>query len=372
MLDFDKLDLLFDNADGEPPLHMALYDRRVLVPLTMVPSMQELAIERDVDEAAVHRMAEQGWFVVSVGNSADGGPGIPLFVISRIALFKQLERNGWSGRELRAFAEYEDTMVDEIYTTDELSYEDDDVLLLLNDLEESLRHNYTTLRMIDNPTTRTEEDASWSLNIPREQVEDQIAILKANQEYLARLAEAHAAPPMEVKKHAFKLRFRNEMIRVMLNAQERKKAEYGYSFFVQFSGLQNPMVGDFGDGVDWQATLTRPWSAEDGLPIRLPGVVLHGDQVTINGSPQPARYDDLWKQFDLETYFRIRAEIAYSRICLHCLKKLPDTAVQSKKYCGDRCRNTAKQRRHRESSPRKVQESQIKYWTSVGEMMKRS
>ena len=50
---------------------------------------------------------------------------------SRIGVLLKLERNGYSQSELRMVAEYEDWLVENILTTEDLAYSDDDLETLV-------------------------------------------------------------------------------------------------------------------------------------------------------------------------------------------------------------------------------------------------
>ena len=51
--------------------------------------------------------------------------------------------------------------------------------------------------------------------------------------------------------------------------------------------------------------------------------------------------------------------------CLSCLAALPAGAHMKKRFCGERCKNAAKQRRHRERNPEAVDRARKRYWTSL-------
>ena len=85
--------------------------------------------------------------------------------------------------------------------------------------------------------------------------------------------------------------------------------------------------------------------------------------MTLTKLATPREYERLWNEYHLDEYFHVRARLAQERLCLHCLKPLPQDAKESKRYCSDTCRGAAKMQRFRQNSPDKYLAIQERYWT---------
>jgi hypothetical protein len=152
---------------------------------------------------------------------------------------------------------------------------------------------------------------------------------------------------------------------------DRDKLRNGYSPCVQCrSQSWNAEEGFRAGEIDWKGTVKTALAQGEGAepPIRVPGFLLRADRVVSTRTLRPGEYANVWKAHDLDSYLEAWAEIRGERRCLNCFQALPDGADGRKRFCGDRCRNAARQRRLRERNPEAVERAQKKYWTSLDEL----
>jgi hypothetical protein len=363
---------------GVPPL-IASFDRRVLYPIDMVPHMLECETGETLDPSRINELAERGWFSLLVSDhTGEAVTGVPQYVLSRIGLFLKLEKRGYRDAELRAFTDYEDAMVEDIYTTDELAYEDDDLVLLLNIYGAQAEILENSIRVIDDPKWQP-ESGGWRSGGDRATYENELRVLRRSINTLESYTKRGIPPGEErrVAKAAFHVRWWDEFVRISMTEQDRQPLEAGYSFFIMFdrSATQSwppPEKYVPPGAIDWPATLRRPWVAEsDPQIIRLPGLVVEDGDVRLLGSANPTRYQELWREYDLEGMHRARAEALEQTLCLHCFDELPKPVNPRKKFCSESCRNAAKQKRFRERRPMRDLEHKRRYYSSLPEIKER-
>jgi hypothetical protein len=165
---------------------------------------------------------------------------------------------------------------------------------------------------------------------------------------------------------AFRVRARNEWVRLTMLESDRAQMRHGLSPWLAFREHQwNHEDGFSFKGIMWDITVRAPALDEDDepLPIRLPGVVLRGDEIALTDVATPREYERVWREYQLEEYFRARARVREERICQHCLKRLPEGAKPTKLYCSETCRSAAKMQRFRQNRPDKHLAIQERYWT---------
>jgi predicted nucleic acid-binding Zn ribbon protein len=80
---------------------------------------------------------------------------------------------------------------------------------------------------------------------------------------------------------------------------------------------------------------------------------------------RPAEYGALWKKNDLDGYLDRWTKLKGERRCFNCFGALPEDSHDRRRFCGEKCRNAAKQRRLRERNPEAVERTQKRYWESV-------
>lgn len=358
--DAAALDALYDETQGE--LHFGIFDHRVLLPLSRLPEL----VARDGGETLAPDRAteliEAGWMPAL--RTDDGGLGFPLYIPGRIALLLQMERAGVSARELAAFAEYEEGVVASVLTVDDTAYEDDDLTLLIREYEEQVdslerRRRYVT----------AEEPAPWLDSTPEgiAQIEQELAQAERSLTALRAYRWDQLRPETRerVRRHAFKLRVIHENMRVMMTQADRAMVAQGFSFFVSFGGYSNRGLEyeDFAFGpIDWYLTLESPWltGEEDTLPIRLPGLLLEGETVSMTRMMTPTEYRQAWERFDLDRYRLAVAARAGERLCRRCLAALPAEASVRRKFCSESCKSQAKAETYRQRHPDRVKAARFR------------
>jgi hypothetical protein len=148
---------------------------------------------------------------------------------------------------------------------------------------------------------------------------------------------------------------------------DRDRVKAGFSPSVLCRTQWNASEGFKGSDVRWRETVgaamadARP---DDAPRIRVPGLLLCGDQVTPTRTLRPTEYAALWNQYDLDEYLKAWSTASGARVCLNCFAPLT-TENERKTFCGEKCRNAAKQRRYRERNPVAVERSQKRYWESI-------
>lgn len=351
MIDLKAADEMFEagmTSFGAPPV-LAFCNRAVAAPLSWLPGMVRNETEEDLSEDRVLDLISAGW-IPDVPASDGDGPGVPLYVPSRVGLFLQLERQGYAPEELRAVAEYEEGMIDGMLAADDLEYIEDDRELLMRHL-------------------RSEIEA-WER---RETLpDDRKERLERNRRVLERMESGSlTADSSEMRRHwaktAFRIRMLDESIRFHLLCGDRRKVQNGYSPMILFGheDWTGPGEGTFKE-IIWAPTVDRPWTTTDGVevPLRVPGFFLRGGEITTSRTLSPPEYQRLWCEHNLDGYRSAYAEIHDLRLCRHCREALPEGADPRRIYCDDRCRDAARQKRWRRRNPDKYFDSQRKYWSS--------
>lgn len=358
MFDVSAIDRMFDlGQEHGNAVIFALFDKRVLLPLEQLPHAVEAETAERTTPRDLERMATLGWFPLLTREGSDGERGAPLYAPSRIGQFLKLAREGYADAELAAFASYEETMIDEVFTTDDLAYIDDD-------LDAIIAHTAGVLEAKKHGERRHADGTLVDES-------DEIALAQKYLAFYQRL-KGHGIPAQtaqKVARHAFRVRAQNDMIRVMLLKGDRDKVEARYSPWVLSS--RSRCTRDDGYRafeINWDWTLRSALAHMDGdpaPPIRVPGFLLRGDQITSLRTLRPRAYEDAWKELDLDEYLQVWATLKGERRCLACLAAIPNDAPERRRYCSERCRNAEKQRRHRVRNPEAVERAQKKYWESI-------
>ena len=359
MFDLEAIDRMYEAVKVHPnPVRWCIFDKRMLLPLAQLPEAVKGETGESIDADGLRRKAGDGWFPLLKEAGFDGTEeGAPLYVPSRVGLLLKLERGGYGADELRLIADLEESMIDHVYTADDLAYTDDDLDTLILHAE-----------------SRAEALASdgWmspELGDPAKELEN----ARSEVRFLRRLMEEGVPEELRpvIDKHAFRTRALNDMTRVWLLNMDRGKIEAGYSPYVScssqsWSTTEGSKCGD----IHWPMTVRAALSyAEEGRlgeepVIRVPGFELRGERVTPTRTLRPAAYATQWKQHDIDKYLEVWSEIRGERRCLNCSVMLP-SGNDRKRFCGEKCRNAARQRRYRERNPEAVERAQKKYWDSI-------
>ena len=353
MIALEFVDKLFDAC---PQLQFWIFNKRVLLPLTQLPEAVAKETGQTISEGELRIRAGQGWFPLLPGAGDDGTEeGSPLYVPSRIGLFLKLQKEGYSTDELRVVAEYEEGLIDNVLVTHELTYADDDLeVLLLHNQErvDSLEQCFDSdgTRIDQTPEIeKARRDLDIIIRLRAEGVPDRLSKTIARQ--------------------AFRVRAFNEWLRLELLDHERTKIAAGYSPFVRcLSESWSKDQGFRGGPIRWPDTVHSAVAfgeKSEAVSIRIPGVLLRDDRVIPTRTLRPGEYSQLWKEHDLDGYLKCWADLRGERRCLNCLGALPEDSDERKRFCSEKCRNAAKQRRHRERNPDSVERAQQRYYQSL-------
>jgi len=358
MIEFAVLDKFYDASMryfGRPPT-TCIFDKRVLWPLSALPGQVLGSTKETLPESRLSELLAARWIpdLVYSGDTS-AAKGFPAYVPERVGLFLRLERAGVSSLELRAFAEFEEGIIDDVITGDDTPYDDDDLAVLARDYE-------ARICLIEDRLFLHEEHASdrESLQYSRSTIEElrtSLGAICAAQR--CGLEHLRAEVREQIQRQAFHVRERDEFIRLSMIQSDRATLAAGYSFFVAFReiGSTGLRYEDHSFGpIDWQQTLKSPFltGEADTLPIRLPGLVIEDDRITVLGSRTPAEYADLWSRYRLDDYHRAFAAQDGKRLCARCLNALPHDASPRQTFCGTACKNAAKAQAYRARHPDRV------------------
>lgn len=358
MIDLAFIDEIYERgkASGLGPPQWRLFDKRVLLPLSWLPDAVKKETNEVIAEDTLRAKAAEGWFVLLSGAGDEGNEqGVPLYVPSRIGLFLKLEREGYAADELRAIAEQEDWNVENVFTTDELAYVDDDLEALIQYLQ-----------------NRTQDNEGEGITMsPGLEARKKKEIEKARRELGALESYRMNGVPddmrPEVEKAAYRARALHESVRLMLLKMDRDAIEAGFSPSVLCTRRWNFSEGFKGTEIRWRLTMSAAIASarpDEAPRIRVPGFLLCGDQITPTRTLRPTDYAALWGEYDFDEYLKVWSATSGERVCLNCFAPLT-SANERKRFCGEKCRNAARQRRYRERNPEAVERTQKRYWESI-------
>lgn len=377
MIDVQAVDQIFDEAIaafGSPP-GCNLFDKRVAVPLHWLPEMVQAETGEVISPNRLNTLLPAGWIPAVESGDGSGGPAVPLYIPSRIGLFLRLEREGYTPEELRALADYEEGIIDGVIAADDLEYLESDFEVMHRWITDQIRSIKEALAEFE-PDHPQDSKSAFELAPEEQRAGASQAVLVQRLENeegsLAQLTRVpwkkrSTAAQRQLSKIAFRIRMCEEMIRLTIFQQDRAKVEKGYSPMVEFINMSGDFEGNVEfSGIRWQATVHRPWSTEDGIevPLRVPGFVLRGGNVSTSRTLVPSEYARLWQENSLDEYVDLQARLANQRICRHCKAMLPADADVRRVYCDARCQSAAKQRRWRLRNPKKYIATQQRYWTT--------
>lgn len=375
MIDIEKLDAFFDlslTVFGTTP-GCFLFDRRVLMPFSMLPDAVARETGHEVSDADLHRYLDAGWFPRYEGAGENENElGVPVYVISRIGMFRDLQRtDGYTDAELAEVAEAEDGLVENVLTVEEFAYEDDDLAEVIRRIEEDLLDVRLELERPGHPKKFDGKEWIHAPRSPAEQKELEDRHRKIERtlaRYRAlRWEDLSEERRLEISRMAFRIRSFNDVIRLLMVDRDRARVRAGYSGGMRLDAEAHWFDHYDPGPVNWARTLYSEWFMKNPeRRIRVPGVVIEGTTVTLTRSPSPAEYDRVWKEYDLEECLRLMAKIREERVCPNCMTPLGD-ADPRRVYCSENCRQSAKQKRYRERNPRAAARAQWNYWNSIPE-----
>jgi hypothetical protein len=345
----------------EPPISFALFDNRVLVPRSMVPEWVEretaevVSLERLNDMEAAHLFTWRG------GAGDDGTEvGVPLYVPGRIGLLASLERKGWTPIELQDYAEMENAIVEDCIEQDNF-YDENDAVIVARQARADLANVNSEIwgRLpVDAQPAGWHRRSSSSI-LAALTTEELTAKRKAIEAFVDRvestvLATAEPRWRRQLARAAFGLRSRGETVLALLVCGDRAEMRAGYSSAIWLSGAET-LVPDSTDPaafgrIDWKHTLHhwRFLNDPDRYPLRVPGFVLIGGKITLDGLPTPEDYEKAHRLFNLAEYLRLYKEVAGDRRCAHCTGLLKVSAGPRCRYCSPRCGRASRQKLHRQ------------------------
>jgi hypothetical protein len=337
---------------GGPLIGFAIFDKRVLLPIDRVAAVSQLRPEpaTHYTAAQLRDLASRRWFPILKGADCDPTlDGLPLYAEDRIELLMELQKAGCQEAELALIADHEELMIDNVFAADDLSYVDDD-------LELALRATRARLEAFDPEAERADHQ--------RERALLECLELAAN-------SASRDNWTAGLERFAFHIRALEEAIRIHQVEQDRAKLRQGFGWSVQFDGYRwTSEAGYEFREVNWKSTLEFHFGTDGaaGLPIRVPGLMLLGGEVKMVRPLPPSEYQAAWERSRIEEYLqRWEAFNQGLRDCAHCHLALPRSSGANRVYCGERCRNAAKQKRYRERNPSGVYQAQKRYWSSLDE-----
>lgn len=352
---------------------MALFDKRVLMPLVALPQMVENETGERLAPARVRGLAKAGWFEILSSDITGTTEGFPFYIPSRLGLFLRLEREGVSSAELAAFAEQEEDLINVVLVNDEMPYDhEDDIRIVIAsrleylEMQRTEHERLTAARRGDQPSwfsltgdLATPDGLEAHIGALAADIASRERELKVLEQFHARgIGTLRPETQARLRKDAFKIRMLHETTRLTMVQTDRAQIASGYSHFLQFrrhswNGLS--LESFRFEDIDWHATLRSPWLEESdtapALPIRLPGVVLRGESLSFTRRTTPAEHKRLAEQYDLDGYFKALAEIGGQRLCARCLADLPADAPARRRYCGETCRSAARAEAYRARHP---------------------
>jgi hypothetical protein len=357
VIDTDLVDAIFDTGQQTGRKFVwGICDKTFLLPLPQLPGAVKGETGEDVDELDLRMLAQAGWF--SLLRNDDVVAGVPLYIPSRIGEFMKLRRAGYSSVELALFARFEEQIIEYVLAADDLAYLNDDLDLLIRSSQLFLQAvEDSVLRdAAGNPVDRSAEINEARKHLPFFQRLKRDGIPVALRPKIAR--------------HAFRVRAFEDVTRVMMLNQDRSCWKAGYSPWVAFRNKGWNMEEGFKAGeIIWDITVRQglAFDLPEGVPTRLPGFDLLDGEVRVTRTMQPSEYEAQWRHFKLDDYLHALASAKGSPRCLNCLKPLKAGPTQKKKFCGERCRNIAKQRRFRERNPEAAAAIRRRYIESLDE-----
>jgi hypothetical protein len=365
------------------PIVFAHFDRRALLSFEQVAREIEQVTGKLLTLEDLTSMGARGWIpILSNANDTATGLGLPLYTPSRIVLLLKLERDGYPAGELHVLAKWEEATIDTVLTADDLAYVDDDLEIVIRYMKDML------LKAEERGKDTITMDSSGRA-VPRDQFERKLQ--KYEQFQADGIPETHKRL---VAKMAYRLRAVNEMVRFELLDMDRAMIRAGYSPFLVCTstwrsgdqaflftdpGVVSPTAPEraarvpddnfifTGQVIYWKETIEVAvvYADEDIPTIRVPGFRLRGEEMLPTQTLTPRDYERLWKEHNLNRYLLEWSAIQGEMRCLNCLLKLPVSPSHRRLYCGEKCRNALKQKRHRLTNPEAIYKAQLKYWSSL-------
>lgn len=328
-----------------------------------------LILQEDVDTALVAiggapstggdiaRWSEQRWFSWHTAPGEDGEArfGIPTYVLERLKLFQELSANGWTDAELGQYAEYEEDIIQSVLCVDDvvpMPKASDQYLAAAKVYVALLIETNERAAGYEGSSGHPPTDEPRSENIERWKRWLTVLNTRGWQGFKPEFTNW-------LRRETFGKAMWDELCCTGMLEAERAPLRDGISWFVALHsggiGYGAYVFGANGDtplkdtiAANWEAVLACPETDDGGhpLPVRLPGLVLRNDTITLVNPVAPALYADLWRRWDLDSYFRIQAELTGQRRCAHCHQPIL-SGPETKRYCARECRDASKQAQYR-------------------------
>jgi hypothetical protein len=357
MIDVAKVDSLYEASKDMPggPVRFGVFDKNALLSLDQVASGVTTDRPNPCTAEMLQRLAAKGWFPLMTRPGTTDELGAPLYVPSRVELFLQLQREGWSDEEIRVAAYLEEATIDAVTT--ETDYSEDDL--------EVLEAHYA-LRADGLVGSKCSDKDGKPVDLAPEILEAEKALALMRKWRREGIPERRRE---DVAKHAYRIRAYNDVATLMMVEGDRAQLRAGYGPTVHFR--EQHQIGPEATfdpvHIDWEDSIRHASAhAEPPAPsvLRVPGFLLSGDKVVSTRTMTPRDYAAAWEKQRVDEYLHTWARLQGEKLCLHCLTALPPDSKDSRRFCNDRCRAAEKMKRHRRDNPEAAIRAQERYWNS--------
>lgn len=361
------LDELYDEsvmAHGEP-IGFHLFDTGLSRHIDVDWLLQEV---KGVTEDELNEFFRSG--LIKKWTDEDGESGFLLYTAEQLRTLKQLKSSGiYENDELQNIMER--WHVDIECTLEVLPYDDPGI----PDFDHYRRR-------ISEHLEETKQQLVWKLESP-EDLKDIDWLLQEQQRYervLRRLNSSDSTNLSERMQHAisrnlFRMRWIDEWVRIGNAEKFRSAVQQGFSPEVFFSSYVHKAESFEFVRIDWDLTLrdfARVRSRGKKFPLRTPKFTVTDAGITFKQPLTPEDYKEVYERYNINLMLDVLQklgpglwhDVSESSIrgsCEEC-KAAFDRTLAAKRYCSDKCRSRAKQRRYRERDPERARLAQAKYW----------
>jgi hypothetical protein len=357
-------------ADGGRPVEFRLFDREVCKEFDSEWLFRQVN-EGDICRTQFDRII--GSEIVPKWRDSKGAEGFLLYAPEQLKTVKVLQDSGrYSDSELRHFVESWNEKIEctvEVIPYDELGGDEYIVYCaqVENEIEDLQRHR----KMLE--PAGTECDSSVR------EFEQQFSNWKKTAEWLARYRTSEVPQDVRarVSRRLFRLRMMNEIVRISDIGTMRGAILQGYSPEVFFSQYESSFTDFRPIAVNWQFTLSQLQASRSRgkeFPLRTPEFDLTETGFQLRRPLRPDEYAHLFETYNLD---QLQGEIqklgnelwhptsldSNTSLCSECgirFPKLPAT----RRYCSERCRTRAKQKRWRDRDPERARQAIARYWST--------
>lgn len=356
-------------AFGEP-IGFNLFNVQLSGNLSLSWLLQQTNDFADIGE--VERLVELG--VIRTWKDRNGTPGFIFYTPQQIKTFKALQSLGrFADEELRHIMLTWDEDIEctlEVVSYDDLEASDLDAYRerILEHIEEtkqqlSYRHEYAK------PETEPDEQL-LHLNYELQQYE-RVA------QRIDTWTEDTLTPERrdKVARSLFRMRWIDEHIRLGNAEKYRAAITQGYSPDIFFSGYGQRGNEYTFERINWQLTMEnfqRRIASGKRFPLRTPAFNLTEEGLLLTSHPCPDDYQKIYKHYRFDelreeisklgtTLWSPKTSARNIAPCAGCGESF-ERVQAAKRYCSERCRSRAKQKRCRERDPERARLAQMRYW----------